>query len=377
MRIAFVTGRLQPGSDGVGDYVRRLAAECVRQGHAVALVALAEMAADGAPAEGIEPWPTFRRTLAQNRRDGGRAARDFVAGFAPDWTSLHFVPYSFHPRGFFAAVIPLLIHVGRSAPRRHVFFHEIWIGAAVGASWRARLTGRWQRRAVGELLRRLEPALVHTSMPYNQGGLEMKLGQPTGLMPMFGAVPRWSDVAPAQIPGIDDADLVAGMFGALHPNWEAEAFLADFAAMANESNRPPVLVAAGALRYGVDFFARIADRWGGRVRCVALGEHAPDQLARIFARFDFAVTSVPWNLIGKSSSAAALREHGLRVVVTNPGEPPRFSLRTERLVGPDPGFVPYFRDHALLRSALDKTVPMAGVERTAARFLAELGNFTG
>ena len=40
MVILFLTGCLQPGKDGVGDYTRLLARECIRQGQACCLIAL-------------------------------------------------------------------------------------------------------------------------------------------------------------------------------------------------------------------------------------------------------------------------------------------------------------------------------------------------
>ena len=40
MKIIFLCGCLEPGRDGVGDYVRRLALELINQGHDVSAVAL-------------------------------------------------------------------------------------------------------------------------------------------------------------------------------------------------------------------------------------------------------------------------------------------------------------------------------------------------
>ena len=40
MRIVFICGSLEPGRDGVGDYVRHLAVAVAQQGHETAAVAL-------------------------------------------------------------------------------------------------------------------------------------------------------------------------------------------------------------------------------------------------------------------------------------------------------------------------------------------------
>lgn len=369
MRIAFVTGCLEPGRDGVGDYVRTLAAECVRAGHEVRLLALAEPARVTPRSD--EVLPVRRQTLAESLADDGRAARAWLDEFAPEWTSLHFVPYAFDPRGLFGGRVPLLAQVLAAGARRHVFFHEIWIAFAHGAPWKERAVGFLQRRALARLLQEVAPAVVQTSNACYRHALGT-LGCTASELPMFGSVPLRSGVAPAQWPGVAPGALVCGTFGTLHPNWEHEPFLTDFAQLAAARGRRAVLVAAGELRHGAPLFAQLAARWRGRVDCLALGAQSSAQLAEAFARFDFAVTASPATIVGKSSSAAALREHGLRVVVTNAGQPPRFAVAPGELEPTDTGFVPYFRSRESLATALEKTTPRPGAAHTAQLFLASL-----
>ena len=40
MNIAFICGSLEPGKDGVGDYLQRLGLELLQQGHKVSLIAI-------------------------------------------------------------------------------------------------------------------------------------------------------------------------------------------------------------------------------------------------------------------------------------------------------------------------------------------------
>ena len=40
LKVLFICGGLHPGADGVGDYVRRLAAELICQGHLAGIIAL-------------------------------------------------------------------------------------------------------------------------------------------------------------------------------------------------------------------------------------------------------------------------------------------------------------------------------------------------
>ena len=370
MRIAFITGSLEPGRDGVGDYTQTLAAECARLGHAVCLLSLGEtQRVAAAPTGGA---PLLRLTPAEWRADGGAAARRWLDDFAPDWASLQFVPYSFDPRGFFHASIAPLAQVLGGAPRRHIFFHETWIGSQVGATGKARVFGWWQRRAVATMLRRLAPARVHTSTGYYRAALAT-LGQPASILPMFGNVPR-TPAAGERVswPGVAADALVCGHFGTMHPGWRADDFFAEFAVLAAARGRPAAFVAAGSLGYGTAWFEQMAARWKGSVACVALGRLGATELSRAFSRFDFAATSVPWNILGKSGSAAALREHGLRVVVTAAGSAPRFAAAGADDAEDDAGWVRYFSERALLATADTKTAPRPGIARTAARFLSDL-----
>ncbi|MEY2878587.1 MAG: hypothetical protein RLZZ15_967 [Verrucomicrobiota bacterium] len=376
MRIAFVTGNLEPGRDGVGDYTRTLAEECARRGHTVALLSLAESARPENPespatAAGAA-LPTLRLTPAEWRADGGAAARRWLDAFAPDWASLQFVPFSYDPRGFFGGSIAPLARILGGARRRHVFFHELWIGSFAGAPAKARAFGWWQRRTVAALLRAVAPERVATSTGYYRAALAT-IGRAAAVWPVFGAVPRGATADPAaNFPGVAAEALVCGHFGTLHPNWECDEFLKSFAAFAAARGRPAAFVAAGALGYGAERFAALAASYRGRIDFVSLGRLDATELARAFARFDFAATSVPWNILGKSSSAAALREHGLRVVATAAGSPPRFAAPALADPEAEDGCVPFFRDRALSPALLEKTPPRPGVSRTAEHFLRDL-----
>src|SRR5258708_26746090 len=125
MRICFICGSLEPGRDGVGDYTTSLADELRRLGHNVILIALRDnfiteaMAANQQSAVGSTrslrlpsawPWPECIRHAKQQ-----------LDRFDPEWVSLQFVCYSFHPKGLVhglsAKLAPLLM--GR---KLHIYF---------------------------------------------------------------------------------------------------------------------------------------------------------------------------------------------------------------------------------------------------------------
>ena len=101
MRIAFICGSIEPGRDGVGDYTRRLAAECIRQGHECRMVSLRDRGKYGSEmqeCEGVQ-IACLRCPASMAGEERIRQAREFLDAFQPDCISLQFVPYAFHPKG--------------------------------------------------------------------------------------------------------------------------------------------------------------------------------------------------------------------------------------------------------------------------------------
>jgi len=102
-----------------------------------------------------------------------------------------------------------------------------------------------------------------------------------------------------------------------------------------------------------------------------LGEQPPEKVSFFMQAADFGIAASPWDLIGKSGSAAAMVEHGLPVIVTRddaqsrlvPSDPP----------STDPLF--YRCDEMLearLTAGLPKKSPSPRREEIAARFCSML-----
>ena len=372
MKIVFITGSLAPGIDGVGDHTRALAHACLRHGHKVRLLSISEPnVPDSSSNIPDELRLTRQRWLAHQSAE----SRRWITEFEPDWVSLQFVPYSYHPYGIFhSSVKPLtklLSTVNRA--RRHVYFHEIWIGSHTGATMKERGLGGAQRWCTRRLLHQLKPDVIHTSNEYYRSELN-RLGWPTGRLRMFGNIPVQEAPPSFVLPDIPSDALVCGHFGTLHPNWQPEPWLSDFAELASKLGRPPVFISVGALGRGFETFAKLQAKEQGRIKFVCLGKKTNVELSQIFRHFDFALTSMPWVTVGKSGSAAALREHGLNVVVTAEGGGPRMGLSAEPEAESYDGFIPYFRDRRCLEQAMVKPPPFQGVDRTAESFFTELSH---
>lgn len=190
MKIVFLCGAMEAGRDGVGDYVRRLSAELIRQGHHPAVVALNDRHIQDVffeiqKAEGtIIPVLRIPENWSNKRRYG--MANKFIMDFGPQVLSLQFVPYSFHVKGIPYQMLFGLKHMlTEMRSKFHIMFHEMWLDTPVGIL--QRITAIAQKMLVARLVKELKPAIVHVSIPFNQIRLK-KMGITSTILNLFGNI---------------------------------------------------------------------------------------------------------------------------------------------------------------------------------------------
>lgn len=299
MKIAFVTSRLEPGRDGVGDYTTLLAEECARHGHRVVRLALN----DQSLAEPVETIDLLRLPVAMPWTTRVAKARRWLEAFEPDFISLQFVGYGYHPRGLPGPVAAHLLELLRGWPLQ-IFLHELWIGVEGGASWKHRAVGWLQKRGLLKLLAALKPQLVQTSNEtYAQ--LLARQGVRAERLPLFGCLPL-----PSREYGGRRDELLLVFFGTLHPVWPAEPLFTRLRTL----SRPITLVHVGHIGAGAELWDRLAEQYPD-FTFRRLGMADPAAVADLFATADYGVATTPWVLIGKSGSVAAMLEAGLPVIV--------------------------------------------------------------
>ena len=187
MKITFVTGSLEPGRTGVGDYTRLLAAECRRLGHEVQIIALNDLFTPTRWDGKLDDVAAIRLPGSLTWEDRWTRAARAIEQFDPEWISLQFVPYAFHPRGLFKEFlkgIPSLV----KKRKVHIKFHEIWIGEYPRAPFKERVVGIIQKRMVRKLIQNLRPKIVH----YTNAGAKVRLHNANLMarhLPIFGNIP--------------------------------------------------------------------------------------------------------------------------------------------------------------------------------------------
>jgi len=303
VKILFLSGSLEPGKDGVGDYTRTLAAECLRLGHDTFLSSL------------NDPWVVGQRKEAHALRLGismrwterAKALQAFLAANRPQVVSLQFVPYSFHPAGLNLALPQILVAIIGETPVQFMF-HEIWIGAESGASAKAKILGFCQRKIIRDLVKTLECRVIHTSnVVYAR--LLARHGIEAKLLPLFGSI---SIVAPPGEVKTADRTLSLGLFGSIHPEWNPGEMLAKL----RELGRPIRVSHIGRVGPGELVWKKLSEKYRSEVQFCRLGEQSLEKISRFLVSLDFGVATTPLSLIGKSSTTAAMLEHGLPVIVT-------------------------------------------------------------
>jgi len=329
VKIAFLCSSLAPGRDGVGDYVRQLAAACTELGHTCSLVALHDRHVSP-PAALIQRPDEVRFSASLSWKKRGELLRRHLHEFNPDWVSWQLVPYGFHPKGVLPSGAGRLIEA--AAPwQNHVMLHELWLGLAQADRLRPRLIGALQRRQLLAFLRRLAPACLHTTNTAYQLALA-HYGWPAEILPLFGNMP----VLPVK-PYLARAELrelvgptlppeprwVGAIFGTIHPQWRPEPTLTFLREVSAAARRPVALVAIGRVgAHGQRLLQHLAAD-GDAIEVFSLGPQTPEKISHLLQACDFGVATHPWALIEKSGTTATLLEHGLPVLVPRDDWQPR------------------------------------------------------
>jgi glycosyltransferase involved in cell wall biosynthesis len=323
MRLAFLTGCVEPGRDGVGDYTRLLATECAARGVPVVIVALADRYVDAAVAE---RWPenisVLRLPPTSTWTSRLTAARAMLREFQPSWVSVQFVQYSYQRWGMPLRLITAVRRlVGRA--RVHVMFHEIWTGPT--RSIRRRVVSAVQRRLVLRLARACEP-FVHTSNTCYRDLLRAD-GVEASVLPLFGNVPVGGAVDEHWLLATLEAAGCSGiahrrhdwwivvLFGTIHPEWSPTPLLPQLTEAATAAGKRLAVVSVGRLGAGDSSWNAMASEHHDAAVFVRIGEQPGERVATLLDLADFGVATSPFVLLGKSGTVAAMFDHGLPVIV--------------------------------------------------------------
>jgi len=315
MKIAFLCGSCEPGANGVGDYTVGLAQALAECGHHCMVIALHDPPVDH-PSHGWiqsgsgDSFACLRLPPSLPWRERARILAAELKRFGPDWISLQFVPYAFHPRGLpfglFSGLWPV-----RTLARWHLMAHELWVDP--DASLKNRYTAAIQKRLLRFLAACLRPSAIHTSNPFYVEQLA-SIGQRAQVLPLFSSISVQSGL-PQKRAKHNHWTLI--FFGSIHPEWNPQLLLVVLEQVASICGITSLAFVSigGAGSHGRALWAKLADTTPAWIHFTQLGPQPSSEISAHLQQADFGITTTPSHLLGKSASVAAMLAHGLQVIV--------------------------------------------------------------
>jgi hypothetical protein len=363
----------------VGDYSRRLARKLQDLGHSVQLIALNDQVEKDCH-ELQDSVPAMRLPSTMEWDERIAVARKQLQDFQPDWIALQYVCYGFHPKGLAWYWNEAFRQICSGFSNRHLMMHELWIGEGGYSPLRHRLMGKLQRWTIKELSRNFQPKVVTTTVPSFQRRLS-RIGITSSLLPLFGNIPiaarnnericRMIQEGGSKIcQNGRDTFLNGIVFGTVHPDFDVKPLIKWLVKLQKGSGKPIVLTMIGRLGAGGGKFVRqLKASTVAASEVIDMKEWPEEIISQALQFADFGINTGSAEFLGKSGTFAAMREHGLPVVVAE-GEldasfknssPPVWQLSESNPA------IPLKSDQGLLKTK-------SGVARTADELLNYLIN---
>ena len=315
MKIIFLCGSLEPGRDGVGDYVSRLSTELLRTGHQVMAIGLNDQyikdlfLSDEIVVSLRVNIIRLPSIWTSNKRF--HHAKYLIDEFNPDWLSLQFVPFAFHDKGLPFFLINQLLFIGNKR-KWHIMFHELWVGMNKESSFKKHLWGMVQRYLIKILITKLKPQVIHTQTILYKVQLE-RMHYKCHLLPLFSNITNLSDnnyYLPPKIRDDHYIDLV--VFGYIHPRAQIETLAKEASLYAAQHLCTVRLIIVGRSGPELGHWRKKWQEVGLSV--IIMGEQSSESVSDILRSATLGITTTPLALIGKSGTVAAMLEHRLLVL---------------------------------------------------------------
>lgn len=367
MNILFICGSIEMGKDGVGDYTRRLAGECIRLGHKASIVAINDRFVKKLNNEPLldvcTNIPTIRIPSDLNDQSKKDIAGSFIQTQDPEWVSVQFVPFAFHPRGIPFKLGGLLYSLVRDR-RRHVMFHELWIGIYGSHTFKSVLLGSVQKLCIRYFLNKMQFNCVSTS---NDCYLKELSDLNAFHLPVFGNVPIAEN---GSLFKQREAELHAIVFGTITSDLylfeEQLKWLLRFVQSKSILLKVYFIGNGGAMEAKA---RSLVEEIVGEANFHSLGFLQNPYLSFCISQMDIGISRADYQLFEKSGTTMSLLEHGLPVL-----------LKGKRSVSADlENNSPYYNQFFFANDPLPDSIPRFqirhGLNNTAMQFMEKLYNY--
>jgi glycosyltransferase involved in cell wall biosynthesis len=346
MKILFICGSLEPGRDGVGDYIRRLAGELLRLGHTTAALSLndkyVKTISEEFQYEGNEKIPVCRvPSTATAWKNGRTSIKRWIDAFDPDYTSLQYVPFAFHPKGLPFFWVNRFARLGKGR-KWHIMFHELWVGMEQESAKKELVWGKVQRYIAQYLAYTLKPDRMHTQTHLYLRELE-KAGLHVDYLPLFGNISLLEssqNKVNIDTPEEENKACQFVIFGGIHSGAPVKEFVRMLADFAKVKGMQAEFIFLGRNGKELENWVEICGQHG--IKYEVLGEQPVDKISEALSKADLGIATTPHFLVEKSGSIAAMMEHGLPVICVAKQWTPRIKekIGLPDMVIPFPGSTP-------------------------------------
>ncbi len=316
MKIIFICGSIEPGKDGVGDYIRRLAGSLIKKEHSVSVLAINDFFVSyeeitNQLSEGIK-IPVLRLPGLLEKVKRFVRVKEWIDKNNPEWISLQFVPFAFNAKGLPYGWATELSKLAKNV-KWHIMFHELWVGMTSNASIKDYLWGKLQKKLIKKFLFKLQPLVVHTQTKLYLEYLK-ELGCNPLYLPLFGNIYVVQNEIPNNLKSIRDSDneLSFILFGGIHAGAPVKKFVQQVLDQVKLINATAKLTIIG--RCGSEQQVWENDWTAAGLKLVVLGEQSSERISYELSHSKYGIATTPISLMDKSGSVAAMLEHGLIVI---------------------------------------------------------------
>ena len=327
MKIVVICGCLEPGLDGVGDYVQRISDALISKGHHVALIALKDKYTENLFSD-IKKYNSLHTSVY--RIPAGYSARrrysilaKLVNELDPDWVSLQYVGFSYERYGL-PLKMPFYIKKITRNSKLHITLHELWCGMDKYSKWTEKLLGFVQKLFLRLFIRTLKPRLIFTSIEFYREELS-SLGINSIVTPIFGNIPLydfgsdeiWDNyVCTSELNLITKQPkdwLVITFFGTVYPCPGLDQLLHTSLEAAKKINQKLAVICIGNNR--LSSMGELTKSFQN-IKYFSLGILSLEFINRIFNLTTFGVMTSPANRLNKSGSCVAMLERGIPILIS-------------------------------------------------------------
>jgi hypothetical protein len=193
----------------------------------------------------------------------------------------------------------------------HIFFHELWFNAYQKSSLSNWLKGLIRRHYFVQLVRSVPPekAFTNTEVYARQLG---RLGIRAEVVPIYSSIPVLD--LPDSHKSIYSNSISAVIFGTLPPHWRGERVIRKLGELARSQGKELRVVGMG--RHGYDDLGwdRLRNEAAQHALFYRIGVVSDAEASTILSSADFGISVTDFEYLSKSTTVAAMLEHGLPVI---------------------------------------------------------------